>query len=149
MEIKKPPYRQHSGKAAFKIFPVPTHTPSSTSYNKKNLHGVKPTQLTKPENQRREHRITNQRQHRSAGKSPRRAGVPYHVVREAKFKKGGACMAATVIGRVKSGKGSSYEVKWDQISRDAYVAYAGWTNVGKASSANEAMNKAEAYLYNK
>ena len=26
MEIKKPPYRQHSGKAAFKIFPVPSHT---------------------------------------------------------------------------------------------------------------------------
>lgn len=58
-------------------------------------------------------------------------------------------MAATVIGRVKSGKGNSYEVKWDQISRDAYVAYAGWTNVGKASSANEAMNKAEAWLYYK
>jgi len=58
-------------------------------------------------------------------------------------------MAATVIGRVKSGKGNSYEVKWDQSSRDAYVAYAGWTSVGKASSANEAMNKAEAWLYNK
>jgi len=30
-------------------------------------------------NQRREVRIFNQRQHRSAGKSPHRAGVPYHV----------------------------------------------------------------------
>lgn len=58
-------------------------------------------------------------------------------------------MAATVIGRVKSGKGSSYEVKWDSSSRDVYVAYAGWTSCGKASSASEAMNKAEAYLYNK
>ena len=58
-------------------------------------------------------------------------------------------MAATVIGRVKSGSGKSYEVKWDQSSRDVYVAYAGWSNAGKASSANEAMNKAEAYLYNK
>ncbi len=58
-------------------------------------------------------------------------------------------MAATVIGRVKSGSGKSYEVKWGQSSRDVYVAYAGWSHVGKASSANEAMNKAEAYLYNK
>lgn len=58
-------------------------------------------------------------------------------------------MAATVIGRVKSGKGNSYEVKWDQSNRDVYVSYAGWAHVGKASSANEAMNKAEAWLYNK
>ena len=58
-------------------------------------------------------------------------------------------MLATDIGRVKSGGGKSYEVKWDQSSRDVCVAYAGWSHVGKASSANEAMNKAEAYLYNK
>lgn len=58
-------------------------------------------------------------------------------------------MAATVIGRVKSGKGISYEVKWDSVSRDTYVSYAGWTGVGKASSAGDAMRKAEAYLYNK
>ncbi len=58
-------------------------------------------------------------------------------------------MAASVIGRVKSGSGKTYEVKWDQSSRDVYVAYAGWSHVGKASSTNEAMNKAEAYLYNK
>ena len=58
-------------------------------------------------------------------------------------------MAVSVIGRVKSGSGKSYEVKWDQCSRDVYVAYAGWSRVGKASSAKEAMNKAEAYLYNK
>jgi hypothetical protein len=58
-------------------------------------------------------------------------------------------MSATVIGRVKSGGGKSFEVKWDQASRDVYVAYAGWSHVGKASSAGEAMNKAEAYLYNK
>ena len=29
-------------------------------------------------------------------------------------------MSATVIGRVKSGQGKSYEVKWDQSSRDVY-----------------------------
>lgn len=58
-------------------------------------------------------------------------------------------MSATVIGRVKSKSGKSYEVKWDSASRDVYVAYAGWTSCGKASSAGEAMNKAEAYLYDK
>ena len=58
-------------------------------------------------------------------------------------------MSAVVIGRVKSGQGKSYEVKWDQSSRDAYVSYAGWTSVGKAYTASEAMNKAEAYLHNK
>ncbi len=59
-------------------------------------------------------------------------------------------MTATIIGRVKSGRtGKSYEVKWDSVSKDAYVSYAGWTNVGKAYSASEAMAKAEAYVYNK
>lgn len=58
-------------------------------------------------------------------------------------------MATTVIGRVKSGKGKSYEVKWDQSGKVVYVNNYGWTNVGKASSASEAMTKAEAWLYNK
>ena len=58
-------------------------------------------------------------------------------------------MAADIIGRVKSGSGKSYEVKWDHSSRDVYVSYAGWTHVGKASSAGEAMRKGEAYLYSK
>lgn len=58
-------------------------------------------------------------------------------------------MSATVIGRVKSGKGKSYEVKWNPSSKDVYVAYAGWTSVGTASSAGDAMRKAEAWLYNK
>lgn len=58
-------------------------------------------------------------------------------------------MSAQVIGRVKSGKGKEYEVKWDSLSKDAYVSYAGWSSLGKATSAADAMNKAEAYLYNK
>jgi hypothetical protein len=59
-------------------------------------------------------------------------------------------MAATVIGRVKSGRtNKSYEVKWDSSSKDVYVSYAGWTHVGEASSASDAMNKAEAWLYDK
>lgn len=58
-------------------------------------------------------------------------------------------MSATVIGRVTSPNGKSYEVKWDSASKDGYVSYAGWTHVGKAYSASEAMSKAEGYLYNK
>jgi hypothetical protein len=49
-----------------------------------------------------------------------------------------------VIRRVKSEKGKSYEVKWDQASKDVYVSRAGWSHVGKASSAGEAMTLAEA-----
>ena len=58
-------------------------------------------------------------------------------------------MAATVIGRVKSGKGKSYEVKWNQSDRNVYVSWGGWTKVGQSSSARDAMIKAEAWLYNK
>lgn len=58
-------------------------------------------------------------------------------------------MAAIIIGRVKSCGGKSYEVKWDQASKDVYVSYAGWTHVGEASTAREAMNMAEAFLYDK
>lgn len=59
-------------------------------------------------------------------------------------------MSAEKIGSVKSGKSQkSLDVKWDQSSRDVYVSWAGWTSVGKTSSAREAMNKAEAYLYSK
>jgi hypothetical protein len=58
-------------------------------------------------------------------------------------------MAASVIGKVKSGKGNSYDVKWDQGSKDVYVSWGGWSHIGTASSARDAMNKAEAWLYNK
>jgi hypothetical protein len=58
-------------------------------------------------------------------------------------------MGATVIGSVKSGSGKSFQVKWDERSKDVYVSYAGWTKVGSASSAGDAMRKAEAWLYNK
>jgi hypothetical protein len=58
-------------------------------------------------------------------------------------------MSAAVIGRVKSGKGASYEVKWNSGSGEVYVSYAGWSKAGTASSAGDAMRKAEAYLYDK
>ena len=50
-------------------------------------------------------------------------------------------LSATVIWRVKSGKGKSYEVKWDQVSKDVYVSYAGRSHVSKTSSAEDTMNK--------
>jgi Tfp pilus assembly protein PilV len=58
-------------------------------------------------------------------------------------------MAAQAIGSVKSGSGKTYQVKWDSVSKDVYVSYAGWSSCGKAQSAGDAMNKAEAYVYNK
>lgn len=58
-------------------------------------------------------------------------------------------MSANVIGRVKSGAGKSFEVKWDSSSGEVYVSYAGWSFCGKASSAGDAMRRAEAYLYDK
>lgn len=58
-------------------------------------------------------------------------------------------MSGTVIGRVKSGTGKYYDVKWDQASKDSYVSYAGWCFIGKASSATAAMTKAEAFVYSK
>ena len=59
-------------------------------------------------------------------------------------------MSAEIIGRVTSGKTKkSFEVKWNQSGGEDYVSYAGWSRVGKASSASEAMRKAEAYLYDK
>ena len=58
-------------------------------------------------------------------------------------------MAETKLGRVKGPSGKSFEVKWDQSGKVVYVNNYGWTNVGKASSAGEAMTKAEAWAYNK
>lgn len=53
------------------------------------------------------------------------------------------------LGWVKSGSNKSYEVKWDPHSKEVYVSYAGWSYVGHASSAKEAMHKAEAWLFDK
>ena len=58
-------------------------------------------------------------------------------------------MSASVIGEVRSRSGKPYEVKWDELSKDIYVSWAGWSHVGRASSAREAMTKAEAWLYDK
>jgi hypothetical protein len=58
-------------------------------------------------------------------------------------------MAARLIGSVKSGSGKTYQVKWDSVSKDVYVSYAGWSSCGKAESAAEAMNRAEAYVHSK
>ena len=55
-------------------------------------------------------------------------------------------MSSIVLGRVKSPKGTSYEVKWDEHSHDLYV---GGHHLGKASNAREAMYKAEAWAVTK
>jgi hypothetical protein len=61
----------------------------------------------------------------------------------------GGNVGAIIIGKVKSPNNKIYEVKWDQLSKEVYVSWGGWASIGKASSANEAMTKAEAWLYNK
>ncbi len=58
-------------------------------------------------------------------------------------------MAAEAIGTVTSGSGKRCEVRWDHRSGDVYVSYAGWAHCGKASSAGDAMRRAEAWLYDK
>lgn len=59
-------------------------------------------------------------------------------------------MSAQNIGSVKSGKSrKSYQVYWNPSDRSVYVGWGGKTDIGKASSASEAMTKAEAWLYNK
>ena len=58
-------------------------------------------------------------------------------------------MSAQEIGTVKSGSGKTYYVKWNSASGEVYVSYAGWSGCGKASSAADAMRRAEAYVYDK
>ncbi len=58
-------------------------------------------------------------------------------------------MSTIVLGRVRSKSGKTYEVKWNQSSQEVYVGWGGWTYIGKACSANEAMQKAEAWLIDK
>ena len=48
-------------------------------------------------------------------------------------------MSASVIGNFKASNGKTYEVKWDSSNKDTYVSYAGWREVGKASSESEAI----------
>jgi hypothetical protein len=54
------------------------------------------------------------------------------------------------LGYVKSGKErKSCEVHWDKDSKEVYVDFGGRQYVGHASTAGEAMDKAEAFLHNK
>lgn len=56
-------------------------------------------------------------------------------------------MGNPTIGWVTSPKGKRFEVAWNKISGEVYVSYAGWSYVGRAYSAADAMTKAEAWLY--
>lgn len=59
-------------------------------------------------------------------------------------------MSASIIGKViAKNSHKNYDVKWNSSSKEVYVSYQSWTLIGKASSAGEAMTKAEAWLYNK
>jgi len=59
-------------------------------------------------------------------------------------------MTSQKIGTVKAQKsGKPYNVKWNSHDRSVYISYAGWTKAGEAGSASQAMQVAEAFLYNK
>lgn len=59
-------------------------------------------------------------------------------------------MSSQQIGRVTSGRTKkSYDVRWDSATKEVYVSYSGGSRCGKANSAGEAMNVAEAFLYDK
>ena len=59
-------------------------------------------------------------------------------------------MAASDLGSVKGGaSGRRFPVKWDQSTGKVYVQFAGWKDVGKASSPGDAMRRAEAAAFNK
>jgi len=56
-------------------------------------------------------------------------------------------MAAQIIGSVTSpSNGKSYDVKWDSYNKDTYVSYAGWSEVGKASDAEDALIISSSWL---
>ena len=66
-------------------------------------------------------------------------------------------MAAKEIGQVKSGKNKTFEVRWDEKTREVFVKDLGgflFSGVStkcptKADSAGHAMQVAEAFVYNK
>lgn len=58
-------------------------------------------------------------------------------------------MSAQKIGQVRAGSGKFYDVKWESRSHEVYVSWGGWTRVGEAMSAGDAMRLAEAWLYDK
>ena len=58
-------------------------------------------------------------------------------------------MSAEYIGYVIAPSGKKYEVKRDQYDRVVYVSYAGWSNIGKASSEKDALAKARSFLHEK
>ena len=59
-------------------------------------------------------------------------------------------MSVSRIGSANAGvSNKSYDVYWDKSSNEAYVDKGGRTYIGKAHSAGEAMDIAEAWLHDK
>ncbi len=58
-------------------------------------------------------------------------------------------MAEKSLGQFRSGKGNSYEVKWDAESKEVQVSYQGWAYIGKAPTEEEARTKSMGWLFNK
>lgn len=58
-------------------------------------------------------------------------------------------MSAEVIGKVKSSRGKNYTVKWDKLSKDTYISYAGNTHIGRLPTAQAALNQAQFWILSK
>lgn len=59
-------------------------------------------------------------------------------------------MSGQIIGKLKAPKSrKEFEVKWDSSEQTVYISWGGWTKIGKAKTPTEAMNLAEAWLYDK
>ncbi len=58
-------------------------------------------------------------------------------------------MATEVIGKVKSPRGKNYTVKWDRLSKDTYISYAGNTHIGRLPTASAALTQAQFWISNK
>lgn len=58
-------------------------------------------------------------------------------------------MAAAIIGKVNGECDNTYEVKWDEFSKEIFVKLDLWTFVGKAPYPGEALKKAEEWVKGK
>ncbi len=54
-----------------------------------------------------------------------------------------------IIGMAKSQAGNEYEVKYDRNTTIVWVSYCCWTEIGKAQTVSDAMQKAREFLFNK
>lgn len=58
-------------------------------------------------------------------------------------------MTDYIIGKIYLKDARRFEVRWDEQKKHVYVSWGGWKYIGKAKSAEEAMQKARQFLKEK